>query len=109
MSWRRYWLLCLVLLIGIGCETKPPPNRPNFNIGDIVELRMNTDRAMVVNVWYSDFSPENGWYVSCRVGGSKQKHRDGLVSKDTEIIGYPIIRFRAYELRKVEEKEGASK
>ncbi len=96
-------LLVVVLVLGlIGCD--PPTKRPNFYVGELVEIKIDGNRAIVTKVGNYPIAPGRGWYVWCRVSKIGQKHRDGVFSKDTELVAYPFIRFRAYELSKLDEK-----
>ena len=97
---RRVFLILLVLLA--GCFD--PPNTPNFQPGEKVQIRVDGRPAMVVKVWYDSWAGHGqGWFINCRVGCPGQTPRDGLVSADTVITAYQIIKFRAYELKKLEQ------
>ncbi len=97
--------LLLGLLLCVGCSQSPSSPRPDFDIGEIVELRVDGSRAQVVNVWYDPPMMHNtGWHITCRIGALGQKHRDGLLSRDTTVVAYSLVNFREYELIRLEDE-----
>jgi hypothetical protein len=100
----RYLHLALICVLCLGCDSPPPA--PSFEVGDIAYLRVDGSRVQVTDVYHDGlWMNSRGWFVVCRVGVSGQVHRDGILSRDTQITAYTIVRFRGYELTKVQEEE----
>ena len=102
-TWGR--VAVALVLIGILAGCSPPPFRPDLDVGDVVEIKIDGARAMVVGIRYHINLPDDGWFVDCRIGTPRQQRRDGLVSADTEIIAYQIVEFREYELKLIEKRK----
>lgn len=91
--WRMFVAaVLLAVVIASGCEPVEPPR---FRRGEVCAVKITAERIMVMRVYYD--SPK---YL-CRVGGARQRRRDGIVSADTEIARYTMILFYDFELEKI--------
>jgi hypothetical protein len=101
-------LVAVVLGVGIGLfwavhwGSTPPKDPPGFTVGQTVRIRLDGGKATVLRL---TGDKRSGWIVHCRIGLLGQHRRDGLVSKDTEVVAYSVVKFRPFELEDWDERK----
>lgn len=89
-------LASIVLCAVAGCGPPKPPSLPLYKVGQMLRLKVDGAKVQCVGLWWNHF--QDMYEYKCRVPGQQQNRRDGLLSKDTEIVRYMIIEFAEYEL-----------
>jgi hypothetical protein len=87
-------LIFVFFIYGIAwiCGDTVDEPDPNLQIGEIVCIKVNGERAMVVEIDYISFwewsrtNPWGRWWVDCRVKATSE-----------------LVRFRGYELEKIDQ------
>lgn len=89
------WLFVIGTVFMVACEPTPQGTAPKFTIGQAVVVNQTGEQVLIVDRW----SAYGVWRYECRVAGPIQQHRDGIMSRDTEITRYSLIVFNEFELR----------
>lgn len=85
------FLVLIVLAIVTTTRAKSPAR---FKKGDPVEIKLTGEIGTVLS---ADYHRE--WRYSVRVAQPIQKTRDGILSRDSIIARYSVVRFLQFELR----------
>lgn len=87
------FILCIIGMF--GCMDMPKPEPMKWKSGDMVQVIISGDRAMVIDVF------EQSRYYRVRLAPSSQMTDSRLFSDDTKIERLPLILFHDFELTDV--------
>lgn len=87
------WLLAIfIVILLLGCQVAPTAPPMKWKSGDIVQVIISGDRAMVIDVF------EQAGYYRVRLAPHSQITDSGLLSDDTSIERLPLVLFHDFEL-----------